>query len=156
MTDQTEPGPDPFPEDTTGTNREISGEARLRRRRRSFWRYLAVAFVASILVGAFSGALVDVYENGSIPLWLPVAIMVLAVTVFAWFTRDYFKRVDELDLMDNLWAHLTGVYGGMIVFAVWYFTAELDLVAYPNAPAMMAIIVLIVFAAYGLRKLGWR
>ena len=150
MTDQTEPGPNPFPEDSTGTNHEISGEARLRRRWRSFWRYLGVAFVASILVGAFSGALVDIYENGSIP------IIVLTVAVFAWFTRDYFKRVDELDLMDNLWAHLTGVYGGMIVFAVWYFTAELDLVAYPSAPAMMAIIVLIVFAVYGLRKLGWR
>ena len=83
-------------------------------------------------------------------------VCVAVALAFAWFTYDYFRRVDELDRMDNLWAHLIGFYGGLIVFGVWYFLAELDLAAKPSAVATVAIMAGLTFVAYGLRKLGLR
>jgi intracellular septation protein A len=134
----------------------LSGEQRLKARRRRFYRYLAVAFVVSMIVGMLSGGLAAFYEDGAVPLWIPLVVCVAVALAFAWFTYDYFRRVDELDRMDNLWAHLIGFYGGLIVFGVWYFLAELDLAAKPSAVATVAIMAGLTFVAYGLRKLGLR
>jgi len=133
-----------------------SGEARARARRKAFYRYFGLAFLVSLIVGLVSGGLVASYEDGVIPLWMPLLAIVAAALAMIWFTRDYFRRIDELDLMDNLWAHLAGLYGGVIVFWVWYFIAELGLVAPPEASAIIGSMILIVFVAYGARKLGWR
>lgn len=140
----------------TETDITMTGEARLRKRRNAWWRYLGIAFVASALAGFFGGYFVDAYQEGRLPLWVPVVTVVAALIALAWFTRDYFRRVDELDLMDNLWAHLIGLYGGMITFMGWYFFAELSLVAYPSALAAIALMWFFTFAAYGIRKLGFR
>ena len=133
-----------------------SGEARARARRNAFYRYVGLTFLVSLLVGIVSGRLVGYYESGAIPLWVPLLAIAAVVLAMIWFTRDYFRRIDELDLMDNLWAHLVGLYGGVIVFGVWYFIAELGLVEHPEAFAIIGSMILIVFLAYAARKLGWR
>lgn len=140
----------------TMNDADMSGEVRHKRRRRRFYRYVALAFLASLFGGMVSGSMTRFYENGLIPLSIPLLAGAILVVGMLWFTRDYFRRVDELDLMDNLWAHLIGLYGGIIVFAVWYFLAGLGVTRGPSALAVVAAMLFITFAAYGVRKLGLR
>lgn len=141
---------------TQPTDVAPSGEERLKQRRRKFWRYMTLAFVASAVIGFFSGFVVDAYEDGTVPLAVPLVLGVIALLALAWFTWDYFRRVDELDLMDNLWSHLIGIYGGMIVYAVWYFGHDLGLLIEPTALGVVIAFLGITLIAYGARKLGWR
>ena len=133
-----------------------SGEVRARARRNAFYRYLALAFLVALLVGLVSGVLLAGGSNGDIPQWVSLLTIVVVAIGFAWFTRDYFRRVDELDLMDNLWAHLVGFYGGLIVTSVWVFVALLGLAEMPGALAVVLSMSLLTVIAYGLRKLGLR
>ena len=140
----------------TKADRDLSGEARMKLRRSRLYRYLGLVFLGSLIAGMAGGAMANLYEDGAIPLWLPVLACAIVAIGMAWFMRDYFRRVDELDVMDNLWAHLIGFYGGAIVFGVWYFLADLGLVGGPSALALFALMMSISAAAYGLRKLGLR
>lgn len=133
-----------------------SGEERLRKRRRAWWRYLALAFAASVVVGFATGFLTGSYESGAVPLWLPIGVGVLVLVLLAWFTRDYFRRIDEFDLMDNLWAHLIGMYAAISLFAGWYFLADLGLAEHPSALPIVVAMLVFTMLAYGLRKLGLR
>ena len=140
----------------TSDDTGMSGEGRLKARRAQFYRYLALAFLGAALIGFASGLLVAQTESGAVLPWIMLAVAGVTALVFAWFTRDYFRRIDELDLMDNLWAHTTGLYGGMIVFALWFLLSELGLSGAPNAAGVVVSMLLITFATYGLRKLGLR
>ncbi|WP_370176969.1 hypothetical protein [Alteriqipengyuania sp.] len=140
----------------TSESVETSGEERLKSRRKRFWRYLGIAMVGAILAGLVSGTMTSLAENDFLPRWAALIAVAVVAVGFAYFTRDYFRRIDELDLMDNLWAHLTGLYGGLIVFAVWYFLAQLEYSGEPSAFAIIVAMMLITGASYGLRKLGLR
>lgn len=133
-----------------------SGEERLKSRRRSFWRFLALGMIAALAAGFFSGYFTSSYEEGALPLWVPLLMLAVSVIGLIWFTRDYFRRVDELDLMDNLWAHLIGQYIAAIVFLIWYVVADLGLTSHPTAIAIVIVLLGGTFAVYGLRKLGLR
>ncbi|MBB3032941.1 hypothetical protein [Alteriqipengyuania lutimaris] len=140
----------------TRTDPEPTGEARLKKRRNRFYRYVALALLGSLIAGMAGGVMGGLYEDGEAPVWVPLLACAILAIGLIWFTRDYFKRVDELDLMDNLWAHLCGVYGGMIVFGIWYFLANIGLVPFPSALAIVSVMIFIICAVYGLRKLGLR
>lgn len=133
-----------------------SGEQRLAAKRNRFWRYVAIAFMLSALAGFFSGWLVISYQDGTVPLAVPLIVIGIGMAALVWFTRDYFRRVDELDLMDNLWSHLIGLYGTLIFYGAWYFLHDLGITTEPTALGVIIALIFITFAAYGLRKLGWR
>ncbi|GAA4037938.1 hypothetical protein [Parerythrobacter jejuensis] len=133
-----------------------SGESRLKERRRAFWKYLALAFAAFAVLGFFGGYFGAAFGKGDVPLLVPIGVGLITLIALAWFTWDFFKRIDELDLMDNLWAHLIGQYIALTVFLGWYFLGELGLTTYPTAVAVMLAMILGTFVAYGFRKLGWR
>ena len=140
----------------TETDPDLSGEAKLRKKRSRFFRYLSLAFLVSLIVGAGSGALVSAYEDGEVTVWVPILIWFVALVGLVWFSIDYFRRVDELDLLDNLWAHLIGMYAGVTFFAGWYLLADLALVPDPSALAVVGFMLSATFVAYGLRKAGLR
>lgn len=142
--------------DTVTSTAATTGEERLKSRRKSFWRYLGLAFLLSLLAGLASGFAGGMFQTGDLPIWVPILIFAIVAAGFIWFTRDYFRRVDELDLMDNLWAHLIGFYGILIIFGGWYFLWELSLLGKPDALLVIIGGLLINFGAYGLRKLGLR
>ena len=133
-----------------------SGEAKLKSRRNAFFRYLALTFLAAMIGGMASGYLTQSYVDDRVGLWLPLVAGAVVVAGLLWFTRDYFNRIDELDLMDNLWAHLYGFYGGLMVYGGWFVLADLGLVDRPTAGVVLLVMILMMFAAYGLRKLGMR
>jgi hypothetical protein len=49
----------------------------------------------------------------------------LTIAVFAWYSAVYFRRIDELDLQDNLWASLIGLYVYLVALPAWYFLHDL-------------------------------
>ncbi|MDC0886915.1 hypothetical protein OAS19_03910 [Altererythrobacter sp.] len=140
----------------TDSETNLSGEARHKKRRNAFWRYLALGIGASLIAGFMGGYFTALFENGDVPIAVPLAIFGVVVAGLMWFTWDYFRRIDELDLMDNLWAHLIGQYVAVTGFISWYFFAEIGLVGYPTAIAVITMLIGGTFLAYGLRKLGWR
>ncbi len=140
----------------TENNPSPSGEQRLKDHRRRFWRYVTIAFIASLLAGLGFGFVLGAHEDGNLPLWLPVSLGIVVLLALVWFTWDYFRRIDELDLMDNLWAHLIGLYGGLFVFGIWTFGHELKFFQEPTAIGIVLAMISIMFLAYGARKLGLR
>jgi len=133
-----------------------TGEERLKSRRRTFWRYVALAILVAIIGGMLSGAAAALYEDGVIPLWLPLVMCALVFAGLVWFTWEYFRWIDELDRMDNLWAHLIGSYGCIFISGVWFFAAQLGLIPPPDALAIISLLIGLIVVAYVVRKLGLR
>ena len=126
-------------------------------KRKRFFKYLAIAMLGFAVVGYFAGFFTARFEAGAVPLAVPLLIGAITALALIYFTWDYFRRVDELDLMDNLWSHLIGQYGALLLFLGWYFLAELGVTStYPTAIAVILTMGGTTFIAYGLRKLGWR
>jgi hypothetical protein len=75
---------------------------------------------------------------------------------FAWFTRDYLRRVDELDLLDNLWAALFGFFFYFTAFPLWNSLATFDLAPAVDNWLLWTATTIVMFAAYCLRKMGLR
>ncbi len=134
----------------------ITGEERLRRRKAAFWRYMTLAFAVAMIAGLASGFLTEMADEGALPNWVPLLAWVVIVLGMVWFTRDYFRRVDELDLQDNLWAHLYGTYAAAAIWTTWYLVADLQLAQHPSGGTTMFILFASVLTVYGLRKLGLR
>jgi hypothetical protein len=135
---------------------KLSGEARLKARRSAFWRYVAFAFAASFAVGLAFGIASGFVERGFLPTGLLIALWLLVVIGFAWGTRDYFRRIDEVDLQDNLWATTIGFYGYIVTLGSWFMFHEIGLVAEPDDLVIAAIAMTALLLAYGARKLGMR
>lgn len=133
-----------------------SGEARLNRRRRSFWNYCLISVVIAMVVGMVNGVGAIMVERGQLTPWLLVAVGVLTLGGFTWFTRDYLRRIDELDLLDNLWACLIGFYCYIVALPSWYFLHDIGLVPEPDQYIIYAAILIVTTLAYLFRKLGWR
>ena len=134
----------------------LSGEQQLRRKRRKFYTYVALAIVAAFVAGIASGAVGALASRGVLPAWLVWGLWVVMTVIFVWFSRDYFRRIDELDLLDNLWASTIGFYVYVVLFGSWYFFADLGL-----APPMNHFIIFFVSfgalsLAYLARRLGFR
>ncbi|MEM7664540.1 MAG: hypothetical protein AAF250_01665 [Pseudomonadota bacterium] len=140
----------------TNSETSVTGEERLKTRRRSFWRYLVLAIVGFMIAGLVSGLSSSLFVVGVFPIWIPLVVGVLVLVAMIYFTWDYFRRVDELDLLDNLWAHLVGSYTAAFVFMGWYFLGELGLSGYPTAFGVICALLAGTFIAYGVRKLGLR
>lgn len=133
-----------------------SGEARLQSRRTAFVRYVVLSIALAFVVGAVSGVSAFFVEEGAFPAWLFIAAWLAAVVAMIWFTRDYFRRIDELDLIDNLWASTIGLYVFVIAYSSWFVFDLAGLGSEPDSKTLFVIVLIATGIAYGLRKLGWR
>ena len=95
---------------TRTTDNGHSGEARLRRRRRRFLSWMALATIGFAVLGAVSGYLYAASEGGAAAPWIVFPLALAAIVGLIVFTLAYFRRVDEVDRQDNLWASLVGLY----------------------------------------------
>ncbi len=141
---------------TESNETALSGEARLKARTRKFWSFCALGFGVALAVGFVTGSAGSLYEAGTLPGWLIYTLWGVALAGFGWFTWEYFRRVDELDLMDNLWAGIIGFYFYMVAFPSWLMFHDIGLVREPDQVVIYLATVFVMFAAYGLRKLGLR
>ncbi|WP_324260301.1 hypothetical protein U4960_08900 [Altererythrobacter sp. H2] len=134
----------------------VSGEARLKARRSAFFRYVALALLAGFVAGMMSGVAAAFVAEGILPGGLLIALWAVVILGFAWFTRDYFRRIDELDLLDNLWASTIGLYTYIVVFGSWYLFHDVGLASEPDQYAVMAATLIATTIAYLARKAGLR
>lgn len=141
---------------TDSTDSTITGEQRLRSRRNKFWTYCALGFVIAAAAGAVSGLAGQGFKDGVLPLWALIACWAAVAIGFVWFTRDYYSRVDELDLSDNLWANTVALYGYLVLLGSWQFFHEAGLVIEPQQWIIAGATLGILFLSYFARRLGLR
>jgi hypothetical protein len=140
----------------TNTNPSLSGEDRLRRRRR---RILAV-WIVTIGAGFLGGIALGLAAGGALSLsplffWAGLALLAVgAVASSLWFMR----RVDEVEVIDNLWASFAGLLAHMLISAGWVAAAARGLAPAPDVlSVLLATLVITVIAYTGLklrRRLG--
>lgn len=133
-----------------------SGEARLKARRNKFWTFVFAALVVAAIAGFASGFLVALIEDGSVPGLAVIPILVITVSGFVWFSYRYYKKVDELDLADNLWANTFGIYFFIITPAGWQMLHDAGLTGPPHLWTIWIGGILVAGIAYGIRKLNFR
>ncbi|RIV88817.1 hypothetical protein [Aurantiacibacter zhengii] len=134
----------------------FSGEARLKSRRNSLWRFCAIGTGIAAGVGLVAGYAGGLYADGTLPAWALFATWVVAVMSFAWFSWEYFRRVDELDMLDNLWCCLFGLYFYIVAFPSWWLFHDLGLAPEINHVAIYLATLGIGAVVYIARKLGLR
>lgn len=142
--------------DTPLPSASQSGETRLKARRSAFWRYVALALAGSFVVGIITGVAGGLVSDGILPAAVMIALWLLVVIGFVWGTRDYFCRIDEVDLQDNLWASTIGLYVYIMTLGSWLLFNEINVLPSPDQYVIAAITFCSVLVAYAMRKLGWR
>ena len=135
---------------------ETIGEQRHNSRRSAFFRYVAIAFAVALVAGAVTGAGAIMVKVGDLPIGVLIAVWVVVTIGFIWFSRDYFRKVDELDLSDNLWACTIGLYGNMIAYGTWWFFNRAGALIEPDAGAIFWMTFALTAVAYFARRLGLR
>ena len=133
-----------------------AGEQRLKSRRRAFWRCCAIGMIGGLIAGFASGFTIDLVGEGRLPALAIIALLAAALAGFIWFSVDYFRRVDELDLADNLWSCLFGLYFYVCLFPGWHILNDAGLVGEPDQWAIFIATMAFTAIVYGVRKLGWR
>ncbi len=133
------------------------GERLEAQRRKRFWKIPGgLALIGG--VGGFVSGFVAGYADGSgsqLPEWLltaaAVALVLIAIGA-AYGSYRFFVSVDEVEVVDNLWASLIGFYAYALLFPTWSLIAQLDRVPEPDQWAIFAVAVIAATAAYALRK----
>ena len=134
----------------------LTGEQRHRARFNAFLRYCVIALLVGLIAGVASGLIGGMVKDGLLPSWLVYKTTVVLIAGFLWFMRDYLRRVDELDLLDNLWAGLIGFTFYYLAFPVWNLLESFDLAPPVNNWWLWIGTTIVMFAAYLLRKAGVR
>lgn len=140
----------------TNTSAPLSGEDRLRQRRRR----IRNVWIAALGVGFLGGMAFGLSSDGGLrlspPLFWGLLALVAAgtVAVNVWFMR----RVDEVEVMDNLWACFVGLLAHILIGAGWVAAAARGLAPVPDVLAVLLATLAVTFIAYlGLklrRRLG--
>ncbi len=140
---------------------EPTGEARLRRRKRAFVKLT----LTGGLIGGFVGLVVGItggfsegWQRAGGPTigWLMWPVLAVSLIVFARYCVRYFGQVDELDVQDNLWASLIGLYGVLMGFPCWLALHKVGQLGEPSAKGVWIIGIVVACIAYGWRKLAHR
>jgi undecaprenyl pyrophosphate phosphatase UppP len=135
---------------------QVSGEMRLKKRKRAFWMFVGIGCLAAAIAGFASGFVGAKVEQGMLPDWAILLIMAVVSCAFIWFSYTYYKKVDELDLTDNLWANTFGLYAYVIMAAGWVILQEAGIVGPPQHWPILIVTLLVALIAYTARRLGLR
>ena len=137
------------------------GEERLRERRRRFWRLVAqgvaVGGVAGLVVGFVGGFSKGWQDAGGATIgWVLWPVLAIVLAVFSRYCVKYFRRVDELDVQDNLWASLIGLYGFLVGLPSWHALHLVGQLPPPDLYVLYALTIAVACVAYGWRKIRHR
>jgi hypothetical protein len=140
----------------TSHEQSLSGEARLKQRRNRLVRYLALTLFAGFIGGVVTGWAGRLATTEALPVPLFVGLWLAVLVAFVWFTRDYFRRVDELDLLDNLWASTIAVYAFFAAAGSWFVFHDIGIAPPPSGEALGLFTFAALLIAYAARKIGVR
>ncbi|GAA4643838.1 hypothetical protein GCM10023115_17980 [Pontixanthobacter gangjinensis] len=133
-----------------------SGEQKLARRKRSFWSFVLLGTVIAGVAGFASGFVTSRVEQGLISEWAIYPILAVTIIGFIWFSYLYYMRIDELDLMDNLWGNTIGMYAYVIITTSWMLFEQAGITGAPQHWPILTATVAISLIAYTARRLGLR
>ncbi len=133
-----------------------SGEQMLNTRRGKFWRLVVFGMVVATATGLALGIASAAITLGDIPSWVIVPLLILTAAGFVWFTLKYYRSIDEVDLLDNLWANTFGLYAIIIGAGGWLILAEIDIMPPVDIVALVTGTLFMTFAAYFIRRAGFR
>lgn len=123
--------------------------------RRRFWRMIRNMALAGFPIGLVGGFLFAWQEDhGSVPDWAVVLLVLAGAAGLLISTVLFFRRVDELELQDNLWGSTVGFYFYATLFPAWWALWMLDVTREPHGLLIYAASLLAGFVGYGWRK--WR
>ncbi|WP_114519915.1 hypothetical protein [Altererythrobacter sp. ZODW24] len=138
------------------TGPSMSGEERLKTRKRAFWKYAAIGTAAAFGAGIATGTVQGMIGESTIPAWTIFPAVGAVLAGLAWFSKAYLKTIDELDLADNLWASLIGLYFYLSALPVWTAIHEAGFVPEPDHWMIWGGTLVFTTAVYCARKLGLR
>ena len=135
------------------------GERLHAQRRRRFWLILSALFVLGGAAGFATGfltALNEGREGGSAgyatAATIGVAIFVLGGAYGSW---KFFQNVDEVEIADNLWASLVGLYVYALLFPAWWALSKLDQAPEPDDWTIFGASMVSAVAVYLYRKVRY-
>lgn len=129
------------------------GEQRHRQRRRAFWAYSVAGLAVALPVGMCIGYLLRQGVDGVYSPAAALIAMAIATAAFVWFSIGYYRRLDELDLADNLWGAFIAVHVLLVGFPTWAMLHILELTPAPSAEGLYFGTIGATFLGYGWRKL---
>jgi hypothetical protein len=135
------------------------GERLHAQRRRRFWTILAGLLAVGMVAGFASGFLAgfnDARGGGASGYrsvgTIGVALLVLGGAYGSW---KFFQSVDEVEIADNLWGSLVGLYVYAFLFPAWWVLNRLDQVPEANDWAIFGASMISAVAVYLYRKVRY-
>jgi DNA-binding XRE family transcriptional regulator len=138
----------------TSDNQSLTGETSLKQRRSLFIGYLVLMLFASIVGGVITGSAGRLMAAYTLPITVFLRLWLTVVIGFVWFTRDYFRRVDELDLLDNLWASTIALYTFFAAAGSWLILYEVGIAPPPEVEVLSIFTFAALLIAYAAHKIG--
>lgn len=146
---------------TVGIMVDGSGERKLRENRKRFWRMVGWGLAGGAAIGVVAGILAGFirahHGAGGAPIgWLIWPVLAGALFFFVRYSIVYFRRVDEVDLQDNLWSSLVALYGVIVALPLWSVLHEIGQAPRPDAWVLWHLALALALATYSWRKLRAR
>ena len=126
-------------------------------RRRKFWLVVGLLLGSGFIAGLIGGAVIGIQQPGTVsPLSPPLAYAAigLVLAIFYAGTWAYFRVVDEVDLLDNLWGSTAAFYAYTTLFPAWYVLNRAGVAEAPDQEAIFIASCAAGLLAYLYRK--WR
>lgn len=135
-----------------------AGERQEQARRRRFLTIVAALCGMGAVVGSVGGYLFARSELTGQPVGVSPLIawaaVIAAVLAFAYGCWVYYKTIDEVDLVDNLWGSTAGFYAYAVLFGSWFALDFVDAAPSINHVAIFWVSLTFAGLVYVYRK--WR
>ena len=144
------------PNNAEANNAQESGETRHRKHKNAYWTFVGLGIVAALVAGLASGTISAQVEQGLLPDWAIFGILTVTAILFVWFSFKFYTKVDELDLMDNLWGNTFGLYAYVIVLTGWMALHQAGVAGPPVQWLILMVTIAVALIAYTARRIGLR
>lgn len=121
------------------------GERQEARRRRNFRMSLGWPFVGGMVLGSFTGIAaasrdVEISEIWTqIPQSLALSVIAVSLAIFLYGSWRFYKAIDEVELVDNLWGSTAAYYVYATLFPLWWVLAKVGVLPALNDWAIYVI-----------------
>jgi len=138
----------------------MDGEQLHQTQRKRFWRNLLAVGLAGAPIGfavgfgaGYSRGDLDAFWNWA-PDWLVIGLLGFAIVGFSFGTWRFYRSIDEVELLDNLWSSLAAYYVFALLFPVWWVLGKAGISGEPNYWIIFLAALVLGLATYLFRK--WR
>ena len=138
----------------------MEGEKLHSEHRRRFWRNLMIVGIGALPIGfaigfgaGHRGGDFDAFLT-SAPDWQVIALLGLAVGGVIYGSWRFYRSIDELELLDNLWASSAAYSAYSLLFPIWWILSRAGIAVEPNQWLIFMVALGGGLATYLARK--WR